>query len=445
MTTSTRIWKGRFRKALIIEGPDASLDEGLRAVGIEPDRRDVPPQSDDELVQWLTEGGHNLLFKRSRIPVTRKVVESCPALFAVILCCIGDDSVDLQACADTGVMVMNDPVSNGRSVAELVMGEMICLGRRVFEAERDTAEHRWTKSGEDRYELRGKTIGVIGLGNIGKQVAQIASAFGMNVVFHDNREVAREVGETLGWASTESMDEAFARSHVVTIHVSAADYRGDSNQGLIGRQTLLSMGSETDVAGPRVLINASRGFVINPDDLIYAVRQGRIDKAMVDVFPVEPNRHGAQWVNPYVDEPSIYGTPHIGAATQEAQPRIAHRVVGTARLLSHNAGIRDCVFSPKNPIKLPEGDQARHILAVVHSDRRGTKKAIDEAIFDSGLSNLASLHRDFRNYGIAYDLNMLDGTLDDEGIAKLIARAAEVSGDTSSIRSVRMIEVAGQP
>jgi len=439
--TKTRIWNDTFDKALIIECPHPSLDEGLRAIGIEPDRRAMPPKDEDELIEWLKSGGHNLVFKRSRVPITRRIVQSCPKLFGIVLCCIGDDSVDLQACADTGVIVVNDPVSNGRSVAELVMGEMICLGRRVFEAERDTAAHRWTKSGDDRFELRGKTIGVIGLGNIGKQVAQIASAFGMKVVFHDNREVAREVGETLGWTFVESMRETFSRSHVVTVHLSAADYRGHSNEGLVSREDLLSLGSKTDVLGPHVFINASRGFLVDPNDLKHAVVAGKIDRAMVDVFPVEPISHGAEWQNPYADVPQIYCTPHIGAATQEAQPRIAQHVVATTKLLSHQAAMRDCVFSPRNPIRLPEGAEPRYILAVIHSDRRGTKKAIDETIYESGLSNLASLHRDFPRYGIAYDLNMLDGPLNESAIQSLIDRAAQVSGDPNSVRSLRMIEV----
>jgi D-3-phosphoglycerate dehydrogenase len=438
--SGTRIWRGRFTKALVLEKPHASLDALLREEGIEVERLDAPPTTEDGLIEVLRRGGHQLIFKRSRVQITRRVVESCPSLHAVLLCCIGDDSVDKRACADAGVLVMNDPISNGRSVAEMVLGEMLCAGRRIFEAVDTTRRHEWHKTDKARYELKGKTLGVVGLGNIGKQVAQLGEALGMKVCFYDTRDVAREVGETLHWQPTESLKEVFERSHVITLHLSAQDTHGHSNEGLLTREVLMALGTKTDQAGPRLFLNAARGFVHSAEDLLAAVEGGAIDYAFVDVFPEEPHADGEPWVNPYAGTPRIFATPHIGAATQEAQPRIAQYVARTTRLFNRLGHVRDCVYSPRFPIGLQGAEQPKYILSVVHSDRRGTKKAIDEAIFEAGRSNLSSAHHDFAAMGIAYDVNALDGPMSDDELHALVERAVRISGDPSAIRSVRMIE-----
>ncbi|MEL6179581.1 MAG: 3-phosphoglycerate dehydrogenase, partial [Myxococcota bacterium] len=147
--------------------------------------------------------------------------------------------------------------------------------------------------------------------------------------------------------------------------------------------------------------------------------------------------------NPYADVPQIYATPHIGAATQEAQPRIAKRVARTVRLFNDYGSVRDCVFFPKHPIGLHQGERPSYILSVIHSDLRGTKKAVDETIYDAGLSNLSSVHRDVSKYGVAYDLNALDGPLNDAQIEGLIERAIRFSGDATPVRAIRMIKVPG--
>lgn len=436
-----RVWKGKFKKALVLENPHASLDEYLRSEGIEVERMNEPPTSEDELIEVLRSGGHNLIYKRSRVQITRRVVESAPNLHAVMLCCIGDDSVDKVACAEAGVLVTNDPISNGRSVAEMILGEMLCMGRRVLEAVDSTRRGEWQKNNKARYELLGKTLGVIGLGNIGKQVARLGQALGMDIVFYDSREVAREVGETLGWTSAKSMKEAFEKSHVVTLHVSATDEKGRSNENLITREVLMSLGSETKVPGPRLFLNAARGFVYETSDLLAAVESGAIEYAFVDVFPEEPHHKGEQWDNPYAGNTRIYSTPHIGAATQEAQPRIARHVGKSTRLFNSYGHVRNCVYSPKYPIGVQGRDQQKHTLTIIHSDARGTKKAIDEAIYEAGCSNLSSAHKDFGKLGIAYDVNVLDKPLGDDQIEALIAHVTKVTGDAEAIRSIRMISL----
>ena len=439
----TRFWRGGFTKALVLENPHSSLDTYLAEQGIEVERLNDPPATQAELIDVLRRGGHNLIFKRSGVEITEAVVEATPNLHAVMLCCIGDDSVDKQACARHGVLVTNDPISNGRSVAEMVLGEMICMGRRIFDAYDETRQHRWLKDNRRRYELQGKTLGVVGLGNIGKQVAQLGDSLGMKVVFYDNREVAQEVGETLGWVLAGSIGEVLARSHVVSLHLSADDWQGKTNTGVLDREALLGFGGSTDKPGPRIFINAARGTIFAPEHLVEAVKLGAIEYACVDVFPEEPHGRGADWQNPYADVPGIITTPHIGAATQEAQPRIARHVAGTTRQLNTRGRVRNCVFSPKYPVGVQGVEGASHILTVVHSDRRGTKHAIDEAIYEAGASNVGSAHRDFPKYGVAYDVSALDADLDDSQIDDLIRRAINYTKDPTAIRSLRIIAVSG--
>ena len=161
-----------------------------------------------------------------RVPVTREVVDRCPDLLAVQLCSIGTDSVDLDACARRGVMVFNDPVSNGRSVVELAVGHIVALSRRLYETDVEMTAHRWHKTAEGRFEVLGKVLGLVGLGNIGRQVARAAEALGMQVQFFDSRPVAREVGVEMGWGAADSLPQLFRTSDVVSIHTSARDAAG---------------------------------------------------------------------------------------------------------------------------------------------------------------------------------------------------------------------------
>lgn len=434
-----RFLQPRFTRALIIENPDPELDDLLRAQGIEPERLpETATQDRAFIIERLREGQHDLLFKRSKFVVDKEVLQASENLAAVMLCCIGDDSVDKEACAEEGILVTNDPISNGRSVVEMVFGELICLSRRIFDAVEKTRESRWTKDSIHRYELKGKTLGILGLGNIGKAVAQMAKAFEMEVVFFDNRELAREVGTTLGWTSCKSIDEVFRISDFITVHFSAEDHRARSNKNVLTFEHFAQMGADRPENSPRIFINLARGFLFEPTDLKRAVQGGHIRYASVDVFPEEPGSKKDIWENPYSDMPEIVSTPHIGAATEEAQPRIARHVANTTRLLNLYGTVRDTVYAPGQVIGV-EGVEPPSILAVVHSDSRGTKKAVADAIFDAGFSNLESSHRDFPKYKVAYDLNAIDQTMNEDQLRHMITSARTISKDPQAIRSVRVI------
>jgi D-3-phosphoglycerate dehydrogenase len=434
-----RVHAGHFRKALIVEQPDRVLDDLLSLDGIEPDRRsEVPDEA--RLIDMLRAGGHQLLFKRSRVPVTREVIAACPQLLAIQLCCIGDDSVDKRACADHGVLVFNDPVSNGRSVVELAIAHLIGLSRRLYETYVHTRAGGFDKSQTERFEVQGRWLGVLGLGNIGRQVARAGEALGMRILFHDTREVAREVGVEMGWEEAPSIEALFRRSDCVSVHVSAEDVRGRRNEGLLTREHFAQLAADRPGESPRLFLNLARGFLYDPADLLAAIRDGHVRRAAVDVYPEEPRGSGP-WQNPYADEPRVATTPHLGAATVDAQPRIARRVAQTIREVNRHGGLRDCVFRPRLSLKLGEIDPGSTLLAVVHSTRRGSRKALQDGIFEAGASNLSTIHQDFEDFGMAYDLSAIDRPLDDGQIDRIIRMAADLTGDPGSIRSIRQIPV----
>jgi D-3-phosphoglycerate dehydrogenase len=437
----TRFLNDHFEKALILEEPDPSLDDYLREQGIEPERVPKPECYDQQaMVERLREGQHDLIYKRSKFVVDEDVVQASDNLAAVMLCCIGDDTVDKPACAGEGVLVLNDPVSNGRSVVEMVMGEMILLSRRLYTANESGRRHRWTKDSTRRYELMDKTLSIIGLGNIGQQLARLADAFGMEICFYDESDVAREVGTTLGWTACSSLSEAFRKGDFVTVHVSAEDPQGQSNEGLLGYDHFRQLGADRSGNSPRAFINAARGFLYDPQDLKRAVEKGHVRAAAVDVFPEEPGSEDEDWTNPYAELDNVFTTPHIGAATQEAQPRIASRMATSTRLLNEQGTVRDTVYGQGQTIGV-NAEPPHWILAVVHSDVRGTKKAIDDTIYEAGASNLQSNHRDFPDLGIAYDVNAIDRPLNDDQLHNLIDEATSLSDDPRAIRTLRQFKV----
>lgn len=439
-----RISQGPLTRALVVENPHLGLDNHLAAVGAAAVRIAGTAPDEAALIELLQTHRSEVLFKRSRVPVTRAVVEACPELRAVQLCSIGDDSVDKQACADHGVLVFNDPVSNGRSVVELAIGHLIGLSRRLFETNPECRSGVWSKNNQERYEIRGKVLGVLGLGNIGRATARAAEQLGMRIRFWDSRDVATEVGRELGWEPATSMLDLFRGSDAVTVHVSAQDAARNSNAQLLSADVLAALGQDRPEGSPRLFLNLSRGFLYEPEDLIAAVRARAIRRAAVDVYPDEP-RGSVPWVNPYAGEPRVIVTPHIGAATQEAQPRIAERVAETFRGFSHHGSVRDCVFSPRSTMSLYEGPgMTGALLAVAHSTTRGTKRAIDDAIYSAGASNLSSSHKDFKQLGLAYDLAHIDTPLSLAQLQGLVDEAARLTGEPDAIRSLRQIPLPGR-
>ncbi|MCB9640898.1 MAG: 3-phosphoglycerate dehydrogenase [Myxococcales bacterium] len=430
-----------FSKALIVEAPHPKLDDYLREIGISPTREDDIPD-EQALIDALHKTQSQILFKRSRVPVTRAVIEACPELHAIQLCSIGDDSIDKVAAAEHGVLVFNDPISNGRSVVELAVAHLIALSRRLFETDREIHEHVWSKNARGRYEIYGKRIGIIGLGNIGRQVARALEALGMEISFFDNRPVAQEIGQEMGWTMAPTLEDLFMHADMVTIHVSAYDYLGHDNTNFLDPYLGL-LAEKCDKTSPRIFLNLARGNIHSSEALLDAVKNKVIRYAAVDVFPEEPAPGIEAWKNPYGDEPRVICTPHIGGATMEAQPRIARHVSQTIEGFSRYGSIRDCVYAPRFSLSIADQVRGKAVLAVVHSTARGTKKAIDDAIYEAEVDNLGSSHRDF-DIGVAYDLSYLNRPLRREELMSLVERAEQLSKTPHAIRAVRQIEVPKQ-
>lgn len=256
--------------------------------------------------------GIDLLGIRSRTQLTGDILCNAGQLIAVGCFSVGTNQVDLDAARRRGIPVFNAPFSNTRSVAELVIGEIVMLLRRIFP--RSAAAHGggWDKSATNSHEVRGRTLGIVGYGNIGSQISMLAEAMGMKVIYFDQTDKLRH-GNT---EPVESLHELLARGDIVTLHVPETP----ATSGMIGETELRLMKPGA------CLINNSRGTVVDLDALARALRDGHLAGAALDVFPVEPSSNSDRFESPLQGLQNVILTPHIGGSTEEAQDRIGTEV-----------------------------------------------------------------------------------------------------------------------
>lgn len=247
--------------------------------------------------------GYDALVVRSRTKVTREVIEAAPRLKAIGRSGVGLDNIDLQAAKERGIKVVNAPESLTQSVVELVIGFMVILSRRLCRADRTMKEGKWLKTELIGNELYGKTLGIIGFGRIGRGVAKVARAIGMNVIAYDVIPIDEKTKQELGVEQVD-LDELLRRSDFVSIHVPG----GESTKHMITYEKLKLMKRTA------FIINTSRGNVIKEDDLVRALKEGIIAGAALDVFEVEPPTN-----KELLSLESVVLTPHIGGETYEAQ------------------------------------------------------------------------------------------------------------------------------
>jgi len=298
-------------KALVLESIHPAAVEVLEARGYEVDLR-AGALTEDELVEALP--GISLLGIRSNTTVTARVLDAATELQAIGCFCIGTNQVDLAAASARGIGVFNAPYSNTRSVVELVIGEIIGLARRLTEKTQRMHDGVWDKSAQGSHEIRGRTLGIVGYGNIGTQLSNVAEAIGMSVVFFDTSDRPAHGNAR----RARSLDELLSVSDVVTLHV---DGRA-GNAGFFGAEEFARM-------KPRALfINASRGMVVDYDSLRDHLISGHIAGAAIDVFPVEPKVNGDTFESVLRGLPNVILTPHVGGSTQEAQSEIGWFVAG---------------------------------------------------------------------------------------------------------------------
>lgn len=266
--------------------------------------------SEEELIREIKDV--HLLGIRSKTQITQNVLDAAAKLQAIGCFCIGVNQVNLKAATSKGVVVFNAPYSNTRSVAELVIGLSILLIRRIIDKNKAAHEGIWMKEAKGSYELRGKTLGIVGYGNIGSQVSVLAESLGMKVIYYD---VVTKL--PLGNAQqVRSMKDLLAQSDVVTLHVPETA----QTKNLINKSTIKHFKKGA------ILLNYARGEVVDLDVLRKALLDGQISGAAVDVFPWEPEKNGDRFQTPLQDLPNVILTPHIGGSTEEAQENIGEDV-----------------------------------------------------------------------------------------------------------------------
>jgi D-3-phosphoglycerate dehydrogenase / 2-oxoglutarate reductase len=357
-------------KILLLEGIHQSALDAFRRDGyseIEAHRKSLAEAD-------LIAAAHDAYFIgiRSATQITARMIEQAPRLTGIGCFCIGTNQVDLDAARDRGIPVFNAPFSNTRSVAELVLGEMIMLLRGI--PQRNAAAHRgaWIKTAAGSREVRGKILGIVGYGHIGTQVGVLAEALGMQVVFYDI-----ESKLTLGNArALGSLDAVLETADVVTLHVPETP----QTQGLIGERELARM------RPGGFLINASRGTVVAIDALAAALQSNHLAGAAIDVFPKEPKGAGDEFISPLREFENVLLTPHVGGSTEEAQQNIGVEVAEKLIKYSNNGSTLTAVNFPE--VSLPE-HPGKHRILHTHRNQPGVLSAINK-IFSEDQINIAA-------------------------------------------------------
>ena len=295
---------------LLLEGVNDSALETMQAAGytnvVRTSRALDPAALKEQLARV------HILGIRSRTQLTEEIFAAAPRLIAVGCFSVGTNQVDLPAATRRGIPVFNAPFSNTRSVAELVIGEIVMLFRRIAPRSRAAHEGRWDKSATNSVEVRGKTLGIVGYGNIGSQLSNLAEGMGMRVIYFDTTDKLRH-GNT---EPVGSLEELLAASDVVSLHVPETP----GTHGMIGAAEIRAMKKGA------YLINNSRGTVVDLDALAAALKDGHLRGAAIDVFPVEPASNNDPFVTPLQGLENVILTPHIGGSTEEAQERIGSEV-----------------------------------------------------------------------------------------------------------------------
>ncbi|MEJ0070378.1 MAG: phosphoglycerate dehydrogenase [Pseudomonadota bacterium] len=352
---------------LLLEGINDSAVELLRGAGY-TSLTHVPKALDGAALRDAVRGVH-VLGIRSRTQLTAPVIAAADQLIAVGCFSVGVNQIDLDAAKQRGIPVFNAPFSNTRSVAELVIGEIVMLLRRIFP--RSAAAHAggWDKSATDSHEVRGKTLGIVGYGNIGSQLSTMAEAMGMRAIFFDLTDKLRH-GNT---EPTESLEALLAQSDVVSLHVPETP----ATHGMIGATELRAMKPGA------YLINNSRGTVVDLEALADALRTGHLRGAAVDVFPVEPGGAGDTFRSPLQGIANVILTPHIGGSTEEAQERIG---VEVARKLIDYGATGATVGAVNFPqVQLPTRQTGTRYLHV-HRNEPGILSRVAEVFSRRGVN-----------------------------------------------------------
>jgi len=347
----------------------------------------------------------HLIGIRSKTKLTAEVLQHATKLLAIGCFCIGTDQVDLKAAEKRGICVFNSPFANTRSVAELVMAEIVMLARKTFDKSSLMHQGKWRKSAVGCYEVRGKKLGVIGYGHVGSQVSLLAESFGMHVYFYDVIEKL-----PLGNAKPlDSLEQVLQTCDFVTLHVP----KTPQTNNLVAKRELDMMKKGS------YLLNLSRGNVVNVSDLADALKSGHIAGCAADVFPSEPEDDSDDFVSPLLQCPNTILTPHIGGSTGEAQHAIGIDVSKKMiTYINEGTSTQSVNFPQLSPAVYPEC----HRLLHVHKNVPGVLKSINDALCVYNVSSqLLATSKD-----IGYLIIDIDSTVSKEVFTSLKALGSTI-------------------
>ncbi|WP_259454863.1 phosphoglycerate dehydrogenase [Moraxella catarrhalis] len=367
MTLSLNKEKIRF---LLLEGVHENALKVLNEAGYTNIECISSALDEAELIEKIKDA--HFIGIRSRTQLTRKVLEAAEKLICIGCYCIGTNQVDLDAALELGVPVFNAPYSNTRSVAELVLAETIMLMRGI--PEKNAVVHRggWNKSAKDSYEVRGKTMGIVGYGSIGSQLSVLAESLGMKVIYHDAITKlplgnATQVG---------SLEELLSKADVVTLHVP------DSSS----TRNIMTAKAFEQMKDGSFFINASRGSCVDIDALAAALESKKILGAAIDVFPKEPKSADEEFESPLRAFDNVILTPHVGGSTQEAQANIGLEVAEKFVRYSDQGDTTSAVNFPNVSIPFTDGT---HRLLHIHRNVPGVLSQINASFADAGINIIA--------------------------------------------------------
>lgn len=356
-------------KVLLLENIHPVAVEILESRGFEVELR-AGSLSEDELVEALSpqDGpGVHLLGIRSNTHITPRVLDAASDLLAIGCFCIGTNQVDLVSAAERGIAVFNAPYSNTRSVVELVIAEIISLARRLPEKTQKMHAGVWDKSAKGSHEVRGRTLGIVGYGNIGTQLSNLAEALGLRVIFFDTADrLAHGNAQRM-----KTLDELLEKADVVSLHVDGRP----GNAGFFGPEQFAKMKPRS------IFINAARGMVVDNESLRDHILSGHIAGAALDVFPVEPKAQGDEFESVLRGLDNVILTPHVGGSTQEAQEEIGYFVAGKLAGFSLEGRTE---LSVNLPAVLAPQLQSGHRIGYLHHNVPGVLATINGVLADSG-------------------------------------------------------------
>lgn len=366
MTNKVSLDKSKI-KFVLLEGVHQSAVDVLNAAGYTNIDYHKKALDGEELIEAIKDA--HFVGIRSRTFLTEEVLAQCPKLIAIGCFCIGTNQVNLDAAKARGIPVFNAPFSNTRSVAELVLGEILLLMRNVPQANAEVHRGIWNKSASGSNEVRGKKLGIVGYGHIGSQLSVIAEALGMKVYFYD-----LENKLPLGNAQqVRTLEELLSSCDVISLHVP----ENASTKNLMSAERIAQLKQDS------VLINAARGTVVDIDALATALEAGKLRGAALDVFPIEPASINEEFVSPLRKFDNVILTPHIGGSTSEAQENIGAEVAGKFVKYSDNGSTLSSVNFPE--VSLPEHAGAKRLLHI-HENRPGILNKINQIFVEANIN-----------------------------------------------------------